>query len=479
MIPVNPTKSISLALLSLVGVHLNSHAENEKQIEEGLEKATTFYVENVSRRGGYVYYTSPDYTKRLGEGVAGPNEIWVQPPATPTVGNAFLAAYEATNRPLYLVAAKEAAKALLYGQLESGCWTNSIDFDPAGARTARYRDGRGKAKGKNFSTLDDGISQAALQFLMQLDKALEFADRDLHFAVEVGVGSLLAAQFPNGAFPQGWDETIRVPAPSINQKGTFPTHDWKTEGRIKEYWDCYNLNDGIAPSVVDTLITAHSIYEREDCLSALKQLGEFLILSQMPEPQPAWAQQYNDDLNPIWARAFEPPAIAGRESEGVVAALLKIAVYTRDSRYLKPIPSALEYLEKSRLPSGELARYYELESNQPLYMERNGKVYSLTHDDSRLPSHYGWKNHSQVEALKKAYSSVINRQPLPDPVLPSPDPVLSLREVLESLDTEGRWITLYNGERLVGQPKFSDGEAYLSSAVFARNLTLLSKALRK
>ena len=36
------------------------------------------------------------------------------------------------------------------------------------------------------------------------------------------------------------------------------------------------------------------------------------------------------------------------------------------------------------LPDGRLARYYELGANRPLYVQRRGKVYSLTYDDSAL-----------------------------------------------------------------------------------------------
>ncbi len=35
---------------------------------------------------------------------------------------------------------------LCYGQLASGGWTNSIDFDPQGEKVARYRNGRGERK---------------------------------------------------------------------------------------------------------------------------------------------------------------------------------------------------------------------------------------------------------------------------------------------------------------------------------------------
>lgn len=465
-----------VALLTSFG-SVPSQAADPAEVAEAMERAARFYHGSVSRQGGYVYYTSPDFSRRLGEGVAGEQEIWVQPPGTPMVGEAFLKAYQSTKRPLYLQAAQDAAEALLHGQLQSGAWTNSIDFDPKGPRTARYREGRGNPRGRNFSTLDDNISQAALQFLMRLDQVLEFSDREIHEGVTYALDALLEAQFPNGAFPQGWDETLVQPEASSQVKGNYPEYDWRTEGRIKEYWDQYNLNDDIAPTVVATLILAHQVYERGDCLEALKRLGDFLIRSQMPAPQSGWAQQYNQDLMPIWARAFEPPAVSGRETEGVVAALLETAVYTRDAKYLGPIPDALRYLEESELPGRMLARYYELETNRPLYMEREGKVYRLSYDDARLPSHYGWKTPSRVDELRKAYQDVLARKPLPDPVLPESERAPTVSEVLESLDEEGRWISIFAGERLVGQPKFQEGEPYLDSAIFARNLTILADSL--
>lgn len=63
---------------------------------------------------------------------------------------------------------------------------------------------------------------------------------------------------------------------------------------------------------------------------ALEKPGDFLILAQMPDPQPAWAQQYSYDMHPLWARRFEPPAIADRESEDVMLTLMEIHRYTGD-----------------------------------------------------------------------------------------------------------------------------------------------------
>lgn len=439
-----------------------------------MKRAATYYAGEVAVKGGYVYYYSTDLAKRLGEGPATATEIWVQPPGTPAVGEAYLAAYGATSDSLYLEAALAAGKALVYGQLESGGWRNSIDFDPSGPRIDQYRNGKGK--GKNFSTLDDDISQAALRFLMRLDAATDFADAEIHGAVEYALPRLLAAQFPNGAFPQGW--TGPVEARSV-VKATLPEYDWRTEGRIKEYWNEYTLNDGLAGTVADTLIVAHQVYKEAVYLEALKKLGAFLVLAQLPEPQAGWAQQYNGAMQPIWARAFEPPAVSGRESEDAMLALLKIAAASGDNALAAPVVAGVKYLERSLLPDGQLARYYELGTNKPLYMQRAGKGYELTHDDSALPDHYGWKNAAQLGLLKDAYRALLAERPLEEVTGPPAVDAGTVAKIVAALDDKGRWITVHDGgeTRLVGQPKFAEGEEYLSSAVFAQNLTILSRYL--
>ena len=47
------------------------------------------------------------------------------------------------------------------------------------------------------------------------------------------------------------------------------------------------------------------------------------------------------------------------------------------------------------------------------------------------------------------------------------------RAIVKALDAEGRWISTYRGESLVGQPKFKDGQTYIASEVFCDNLERL------
>ena len=460
--------------IALFGMAANAAAQGELRDHaiNSLRKAATAFVGQAASHGGYVYHYLPDFSRRWGEGEATRDQIWVQPPGTPTVGMALLRAYDATNDDYYLQAATAAAEALVYGQLKSGGWTNCVDFDPHGKRAAAYRNGKGR--GKNNSSLDDGQTQSAIRFLVQTDAALTFRNRKIHNAAVVALDALLAAQFPNGAFPQVW--TRPVSGKAAPRQASYPDYDWKTEGRIKEYWDEYTLNDNVAGYVVCALAEAHRVYGDDRYLDAIRQLGDFLLLAQLPEPQPGWAQQYNVDMHPIWARKFEPAAVAGDETQEVIETLLIIHSLSGDDRYLKPIPPALAWLRRSRLSDGRIARYYELRTNRPLYMHRRGKLYELTFSDANLPSHYGWKMESRIGELARAYKRATGGGAVTSANQPTDHEV---RGICDSLSENGLWLTTFTGERLVGQMKLPVGTKYVSSDSFSRNVTFLSEWLTR
>lgn len=466
----------ALTVQALRAQGTDSALPDENGAVAALKKAASYYREKVASHGGYVYYYSTDLTQRWGEGRASADTIFVQPPGTPSVGMAYLEAFEATGDSFYLDAARETAKALVNGQLQSGGWTQVIHFTkPERGQLGMYRKGTG---GKwNNSTLDDGQTQAALQCLITVDQALDFENAEIHESVLYGLDALLSAQFPNGAFPQVWSTAVQ--ARPVRQ-AQYPSYDWKTEGKIKNYWDYYTLNDDLAGTVADVLILAHQVYSDEKYAAALARLGDFLILAQMPDPQPGWCQQYNYDMVPMWARKFEPPAITAWESQDVIETLIKIARHTGDKKYLDPIPAALTYFTQScLLPDGQVARYYELRTNKPLYMDAD---YQLTYDDSAPPSHYGWKQPANFDTLSRAY--IAARDGRGDgKVTASDQPIAELgddvRRIIGELDQQGRWVTQYTDERLVGQPKFERGFRYISSDVFNRNLQTLSEYIKR
>jgi PelA/Pel-15E family pectate lyase len=464
----------AIVTLAACAVANAQQSDLRQEASTAMRTAATYYREHVASHGGYVYHYSPDLRQRWGEGVATASQIWVQPPGTPTVGLAFLRAYAATGDKFYIEAATDAAVAVAYGQLKSGGWTNSVDFDPSSKLAAEYRNGKGR--GKNNSSLDDGQTQSAIRLMIHVDEALGFKHQAIHESAQVALDALLKAQYPNGGFPQVWTGPVEQ-QPVL--RANYPDYDWRTEGRVKNYWDMYTLNDNVTGYVADALLDAHRIYGDERYLQALRKLGDFLVLAQMPEPQPGWAQQYSYKMQPIWARRFEPPGVSGDETQEVLETLMKIAEATGDPKYLEPIPAALSWLQRSALPDRQVARYYELKTNRPLYMSRRGDDYSLTYDDSDLPSHYGWKTESRVGEITKQYNAIAASNPPALPMTVTTPSERQVRQVISQLDEQGRWLSVYQGERLVGQAKLAMDSQYISSQVFSDNLTMLSWFLRR
>ena len=124
-----------------------------------------------------------------------------------------------------------------------------------------------------------------------------------------------------------------------------------------------------------------------------------------------------------------------------------------------------------------LARYYELQSNKPLYMTRRGDEYSLTYSDAELPDHYGWKVASRLDAIEADFAAAKAGRPVTQP--PSAEQLAEqAKKIIGELDSQNRWISTYAGEPLYGQPKFKMGEQYIHSGVFSKNLETLSAFLK-
>ncbi len=138
--------------------------------KRSLQRGVAFYHQQVAAHGGYVYLYSDDLKKQEGEGKTTRETVWVQPPGTPTVGEAYVKAYVRTGDTACLAAAKDAAECLIQGQYRSGGWNASVEFDPAerAKHALRVDKPAPKKRQRNTSSLDDDKTQSALRFLMQL-----------------------------------------------------------------------------------------------------------------------------------------------------------------------------------------------------------------------------------------------------------------------------------------------------------------------
>ncbi len=444
--------------------------------QDALKRAVRFFREEVAVQGGYLWRYSEDLSKREGEGEASATTAWVQPPGTPTVGMAYLRAFEAAGDNGHLEAARETAYALVKGQLRSGGWTYRIEFDPTERKRYAYRQKGGGDKARNVTTLDDDTSQAALRFLMRADSALEFKDDRIHEAADYALTTLIKAQYPNGGWPQGFDQ-IPEPTQFPVKKASYP-ESWSRDYVKSDYWKYYTINDGNLERLVETLLEAAEVYRNPAYRKAALRIGDFLVLAQMPEAQQAWAQQYDFDLHPDWARKFEPPSITGGESQGALRTLLALYAESGDRKLLEPIPPGLDYLRRSRLPDGRLARFYELKTNRPLYFTRD---YRLTYEDTDLPTHYSFKVADGTAAIERDFRrlSALDTDALKRTkkrtTIPRRPTDSEVAEVIRNLDARGRWVE-DGGLRHYGPADAT--RRIIDSATFARNVELLSAYLK-
>ena len=131
------------------------------------------------------------------------------------------------------------------------------------------------------------------------------------------------------------------------RKADYP-ESWSRTYPAKTYRGYYTLNDDTISDVIETFLEAAEIYQEPRYRAAAIKGGEFFLLAQMPDPQPGWAQQYTKEMHPAWARKFEPPAITGGESQGVMQTLLLLARETGEDKFLKALPRAHWPITKSR-----------------------------------------------------------------------------------------------------------------------------------
>ena len=385
--------SLALIVCASSGVFAQDLAE---QARKAISKAVHFFRSEIATEGGYLAQYSEDMSMRQGERIATETMIWIQPPGTPAVGMVYLDAYAATQDTAYMNAAIDVARALVWGQLSTGGWDYDVDFDPEGSKRWHYRrdaeaGDTDPVKRQHRSVFDDDTSQAAMRLLMRVDSILDFKDSSIHNAVTFGLDAFLRVQYPNGAWPQRW-ETLTKPDDYPVLKARYPD-SWPRVWPEVDYRNFYTFNDNAIADVIEVMLEAHRTYDDQRYLDAALKAGDFMILAQMPEPQPTWAQQYNHQMEPAWARRFEVASVTGGESFGVMKSLLDLYVHTGEKRFLESVPPALAWAKRSVLPNGQMARFYELKTNTPLYFVRD--TYELTYSDADMPTHYGFKTTGQ------------------------------------------------------------------------------------
>ena len=243
-----------------------------------------------------------------------------------------------------------------------------------------------------------------VRFLVRAYQATE--DERYLKAAEGGVRFILKAQHPTG----GWPRTYPFRETDYTHYATF--NDDQTT-------DLLTLMQEVASSREFRVLDADLRGEAED---AYKKGIDFILRSQIvvDGTPTAWAQQYDEvTYEPRPARPFEPAAISGGESAGVLELLMDIdrpspevvraieagvawyrdvqidgleCVTTADDRTIRPNPDAPPLW----------ARFYEIGTNRPVFAGRDGVVkYSLAEIEQERRRGYAWYNRGGSDLLRR------------------------------------------------------------------------------
>lgn len=288
--------------------------------------------------------------------------VAIRSPGTPAGGLLLLE----DGSPAAVEAARRAGDLLVATQLEMGGWPSEL---PAYGRTLpewfRLLAIR--------PAIDDDVTPGGVRLLLAL--WARTGDARYREAAERSIDLLLHEQDVSGGWPlvghPAWARALR-PRSSVRLA----------------------LNDGATPFTIVTLLDAAVRLDRPELRAAAVRGADWLVA--VRGDAPAWAQQYEADGTPAGARRFEPPAFATWETRHAVDALLAVARATGDARYCAPARSAVRWLERVQIAPGCWARFHDLETGEPVYVDARG---TRVPDPYAARPGYSWIGEYGIPAL--------------------------------------------------------------------------------
>jgi PelA/Pel-15E family pectate lyase len=309
---------------------------------------------------------------------------------------------------------KEIADNILLYQRNNGGWPKNYDMQAI--LTPQQKDSLIITKNSHHTTFDNHTTFTHIDFLAKA--YMLTGDEKYKQAGIKGIEFSLAAQYPNGGWPQFFPLEN-----SYSRRITF--NDGAYIGIMVML--CNILDNRPYYSFLDSSL-------RERVKVAYEKGLDCILKCQIRDNGrlTAWCQQHDEvDFSPAWARAFEPPSICNGESAGIVLFLMRIKNPSQEIIY--SIESAIKWFDESKIygikvkeikiPAEKTrltvittdkivvsdstappiwARYYELGTHKPLFCNRDRKVvYSLAEVERERRSGYGWYTYDPQEVLDK------------------------------------------------------------------------------
>ena len=254
---------------------------------------------------------------------------------------------------------------------------------------------------QSVSTFDNSATYTEIRLLARAYIATK--DEKYKQAFDRGLKFVFDAQYPNGGWPQ-----------------RFPLQ--------KNYGRHITFNDKLMSSVMNLLKDVSegkddfafvSEEQRKRAKEAFDRGVDAILKMQIkgPDGKPTgWGQQHDaQTLAPTTARSYELPSIASFETADIVLLLMRIE--NPDERVKTAITSAAQWFDKSKITGKKYerindkslkygverrlsddpnaspiwARFYEIETNKPIFADRDGvKRYDLSEVGEERRAKYAW-----------------------------------------------------------------------------------------
>lgn len=273
-----------------------------------------------------------------------------------------------------------AEKMLIY-QLSNGGWPKQLQDKSVVKYETAIDDvllAKIKATTEKHATIDN---KATTREINALVKAFKTTGNNAYLkAAEKGIDYLLTAQYANGGWPQYYpDASLYRAEITYNDDAIVDVLTIMLNISTKA-----NDFDVVNASYISK--ASDAVKKGVDCIlkTQFKQNGKPTI----------WAAQYDQNtLEPAKARAFEPASLSAAESVNIVRFLMKLKNPSPEVK--ASVTNAVNWFDKVKIegfkfekPAGGndrtliadptstiWARFYDLESNEPVFGDRDNKVY--------------------------------------------------------------------------------------------------------
>ncbi len=309
--------------------------------------------------------------------------------------------------------ARDIADTVLLYQFPNGGWPKNreMTLSPAAEAAARSKP---VPDDEQMPTIDNDSTHQQIRFLARVVSANNGTDAH-RAAVERGIRYLLAAQYPNGGWPQFYPL----------REGYYSHITFNDDAMAEVMMVLQDVAAGRAP------FTFVAPELRGPAAAAVAKGRDCILRCQVTinGVKTVWCAQHDEDtLAPAPARRFEPISLSGDESVEVVRCLM--AVEEPSPEVVAAVEAAVAWfravqingLRYERIPAPNLpkgrdtrvvpdptakpiwARFYEIPTNRPIFAGRNTVIhYTLAEVEPERRGGYRYYVDSPAKLLAKDY----------------------------------------------------------------------------